>query len=413
MDFDYSEKVQKLRAELAEFMDKHIYPNEKTFYDQLNAAESRWTVPPVMEELKEKAKAEGLWNLFLPDSEFGAGLTNLEYAPLCEIMGRSPIAPEVFNCSPPDTGNMEVLVRYGTPEQQERWLEPLLNGEIRSCFAMTEPEVASSDATNIQGRIERDGDEYVINARKWWQTGALDPRCKICIFMGKTDPEAPKHEQQSMILIPMDTEGVKIERALHVFGYDDAPHGHAEISFEDVRVPAENILWEEGKGFQVAQARLGPGRIHHCMRLIGVAERSIELMCERAKEREAFGKPLAEQGVIMEWIADSRIEIEQSRLLTLNAAHMMDTVGSKEAKAEIAMIKVVAPNVALRVLERAIQAFGGAGVSDDFPLASFWAASRTLRLADGPDEVHRVAIAKLELKKERKENMVTEEAKGG
>jgi len=413
MDFDYSEKVQKLRAELAEFMDEHVYPNEKTFYDQLNAAESRWTVPPVVEELKEKAKAEGLWNLFLPDSEFGAGLTNLEYAPLCEIMGRSPIAPEVFNCSPPDTGNMEVLVRYGTPEQQERWLEPLLNGEIRSCFAMTEPEVASSDATNIQGRIERDGDEYVINAHKWWQTGALDPRCKICIFMGKTDPEAPKHEQQSMVLIPMDTEGVKIERALHVFGYDDAPHGHAEISFEDVRVPAENILWEEGKGFQVAQARLGPGRIHHCMRLIGVAERSIELMCERAKEREAFGKPLAEQGVIMEWIADSRIEIEQSRLLTLNAAHMMDTVGSKEAKAEIAMIKVVAPNVALRVLERAIQAFGGAGVSDDFPLASFWAASRTLRLADGPDEVHRVAIAKLELKKERKENMVTEEAKGG
>jgi acyl-CoA dehydrogenase len=413
MDFDYSEKVQKLRAELAEFMDEHVYPNEKTFYDQLNAVESRWTVPPVMEELKEKAKAEGLWNLFLPDSEFGAGLTNLEYAPLCEIMGRSPIAPEVFNCSPPDTGNMEVLVRYGTPEQQEKWLEPLLSGEIRSCFAMTEPEVSSSDATNIQGRIERDGDEYVINARKWWQTGALDPRCKICIFMGKTDPEAPKHEQQSMVLIPMDTEGVKIERALHVFGYDDAPHGHAEISFEDVRVPAENILWEEGKGFQVAQARLGPGRIHHCMRLIGVAERAIELMCERAKEREAFGKPLAEQGVIMEWIADSRIEIEQSRLLTLNAAHMMDTVGSKEAKAEIAMIKVVAPNVALRVLDRAIQAFGGSGVSDDFPLASLWATSRTLRLADGPDEVHRVAIAKLELKKERKENLVTEEAKGG
>jgi acyl-CoA dehydrogenase len=413
MDFDYSEKVQKLRAELAEFMDEHVYPNEKTFYDQLNAVESRWTVPPVMEELKERAKAEGLWNLFLPDSEFGAGLTNLEYAPLCEIMGRSPIAPEVFNCSPPDTGNMEVLVRYGTPEQQEKWLEPLLSGEIRSCFAMTEPEVSSSDATNIQGRIERDGDEYVINARKWWQTGALDPRCKICIFMGKTDPEAPKHEQQSMVLIPMDTEGVKIERALHVFGYDDAPHGHAEISFEDVRVPAENILWEEGKGFQVAQARLGPGRIHHCMRLIGVAERAIELMCERAKEREAFGKPLAEQGVIMEWIADSRIEIEQSRLLTLNAAHMMDTVGSKEAKAEIAMIKVVAPNVALRVLDRAIQAFGGSGVSDDFPLASLWATSRTLRLADGPDEVHRVAIAKLELKKERKENLVTEEAKGG
>ncbi len=412
MDFDYSEKVQKLRGELAEFMNEHIYPNERTFHEQLNAGESRWTVPPIMEELKEKAKAEGLWNLFLPDSELGAGLTNLEYAPLCEIMGRSPIAPEVFNCSPPDTGNMEVLIRYGTPEQQEKWLKPLLDGEIRSCFAMTEPEVASSDATNIQSRIERDGDEYVINGRKWWQTGALDPRCKICIFMGKTDPEAPRHEQQSMILVPMDTPGVEIERTLPVFGYDDAPHGHAEISFNDVRVPAENLIWEEGKGFQVAQARLGPGRIHHCMRLIGVAERAIEQMCERVKEREAFGKPLAEQGVVMEWIADSRIEIEQSRLLTLKAAYMMDTVGNKEAKAEIAMIKVVAPNVALRVLDRAIQAHGGAGVSDDFPLANFWAASRTLRLADGPDEVHRVALAKQELKKERKEKLVTEEAKG-
>ena len=412
MDFDYSEKVQKLRTELAEFMEEHVYPNEKTFQDQLNAAEGRWTIPPIMEELKEKAKAAGLWNLFLPDSDLGAGLTNLEYAPLCEIMGRSPIAPEVFNCSPPDTGNMEVLVRYGTPEQQEEWLKPLLDGQIRSCFAMTEPDVASSDATNIQGRIERDGDEYVINGKKWWQTGALDPRCKICIFMGKTDPEALRHEQQSMILVPLDTPGVKIERTLPVFGYDDAPHGHAEISFEDVRVPAENIIWEEGKGFAIAQGRLGPGRIHHCMRLVGVAERAIELMCERVKAREAFGKPLAEQGVIMEWIADSRIEIEQSRLLTLNAAHMMDTVGNKEAKAEIAMIKVVAPNVTLRVLDRAIQAFGGAGVSDDFPLASFWAASRTLRLADGPDEVHRVAVAKLELKKEHQGNLVTEEAKG-
>jgi len=411
MNFDYSEKVQELREELMQFMDEHVYPNEKTFHEQLNAAESRWTVPPIMEELKEKAKAQDLWNLFLPDSDLGAGLTNLEYAPLCEIMGRSPIAPEVFNCSAPDTGNMEVLIRYGTPEQQEKWLKPLLAGEIRSCFCMTEPDVASSDATNIQGRIERDGDEYVINGQKWWSSGAPDPRCKISIFMGKTDLEAKRHEQQSMILIPLDTPGVKIKRTISVFGYDDAPHGHAEISFNDVRVPAENILWEEGKGFAIAQGRLGPGRIHHCMRLIGVAERSIELMCERVKEREAFGKPLAEQGVIMEWITDSRIEIEQSRLLTLKAAHMMDTVGNKEAKAEIAMIKVVAPNVTLRVLDRAIQAFGGASVSDDFPLANFWAASRTLRLADGPDEVHRAAVAKLELKKERESSLTTEKAK--
>ena len=411
MNFDYSEKVQELREELMQFMNEHVYPNEKTFHEQLNAAESRWTVPPIMEELKEKAKAQDLWNLFLPDSDLGAGLTNLEYAPLCEIMGRSPIAPEVFNCSAPDTGNMEVLIRYGTPEQQEKWLKPLLAGEIRSCFCMTEPDVASSDATNIQGRIERDGDEYVINGQKWWSSGAPDPRCKISIFMGKTDLEAKRHEQQSMILIPLDTPGVKIKRTISVFGYDDAPHGHAEISFNDVRVPAENILWEEGKGFAIAQGRLGPGRIHHCMRLIGVAERSIELMCERVKEREAFGKPLAEQGVIMEWITDSRIEIEQSRLLTLKAAHMMDTVGNKEAKAEIAMIKVVAPNVTLRVLDRAIQAFGGAGVSDDFPLANFWAASRTLRLADGPDEVHRAAVAKLELKKEREGSLTIEKAK--
>ena len=402
MNFDYSEKVQGLRARLEEFMDEHIYPNEQVYHAQLEEAESRWMIPPVMEDLKAEAKAAGLWNLFLPDSEYGAGLTNLEYAPLCEIMGRSPIAPEVFNCSAPDTGNMEVLARYGSEEQKERWLKPLLNGEIRSAFCMTEPDVASSDATNIQSRIERDGDEYVINGRKWWSSGAGDPRCEISIFMGKTDPEAARHEQQSMILVPLDTPGVTIERTLPVFGYDDAPHGHAEISFNDVRVPAENMIWDEGKGFAIAQGRLGPGRIHHCMRLIGVAERAIELMCERVKEREAFGRPLAEQGVIMEWIADSRTEIDQARFLTLNAAHMMDTVGNKEARSEIAQIKVVAPNMTLKVLDRAIQAHGGAGVADDFPLANFWAASRTLRLADGPDEVHRAAIAKLELKKERR-----------
>ena len=403
MNFDYSEKVQGLRSKLQEFMDEYVYPNEKTYHTQLSGAESRWMIPPIMEELKAEAKAAGLWNLFLPDSEYGAGLTNLEYAPLCEIMGRSPIAPEVFNCSAPDTGNMEVLARYGSEKQKERWLKPLLNGEIRSAFCMTEPDVASSDATNIQSRIERTsgGDEYVINGRKWWSSGAGDPRCEISIFMGKTDPEAARHEQQSMILVPLDTPGVTIERTLPVFGYDDAPHGHGEISFDDVRVSEENMIWDEGKGFAIAQGRLGPGRIHHCMRLIGVAERAIELMCDRVKEREAFGRPLAEQGVIMEWIADSRTEIDQARFLTLNAAHMMDTVGNKEARSEIAQIKVVAPNMTLRVLDRAIQAHGGAGVADDFPLANFWAASRTLRLADGPDEVHRASIAKLELKKAR------------
>lgn len=400
MDFLYSAKVKELQSKLTNFMEEHVYPNEKVYERQLNEQENRWNaVPLVMEDLKEKAKAAGLWNLFLPESEYGAGLTNLEYAPLCEIMGRSMIGPEVFNCSAPDTGNMEVIVRYGTEEHKEKWLKPLLAGEIRSCFSMTEPAVASSDATNIEASIVRDGEDYVINGRKWWSSGAGDPRCKIAIVMGKTDFNANRHEQQSMILVPLDAPGVTIERMLPVFGYDHAPHGHAEISYENVRVPGENILWGEGKGFAIAQGRLGPGRIHHCMRLIGAAERALELLCKRVQEREAFGRPLSSQGVIKEWIADSRIEIEQARLLTLKAAFMMDTVGNKEAKTEIAMIKVVAPNMALRVIDRAIQAFGGAGVSDDFPLAAMWANSRTLRLADGPDEVHRAQIAKLELRK--------------
>jgi len=381
----------ELRQKLLAFMDEHVYPNEPLYYDQVNQGD-RWKPVPIVEDLKAKARTAGLWNLF-------AELTNLEYAPLCEIMGRSNWAPEVFNCSAPDTGNMEVLIRYGTEEQKRQWLDPLLNGEIRSCFCMTEPDVASSDATNIQSSIAQDGDSYVINGRKWWSSGAGDPRCKIIIFMGKTDPQAARHQQQSMILVPMNTPGVTIKRMLTVFGYDQAPHGHGEIVFENVRVPASNILLGEGRGFEIAQGRLGPGRIHHCMRLIGQAERALEMMCRRVKSRVAFGKPIAEQGTIMADIANSRIEIDQARLLTLNAARMMDTVGNKAARAEIAMIKIVAPNLALRVIDRAIQAHGGAGVCQDFELAGMWANSRTLRLADGPDEVHRDAVAKLELKK--------------
>ena len=400
MDFSYSSKVQELIRKLNVFMEDNIYPNESLYEQQLNEQESRWNaIPPIMEELKRKAKDAKLWNLFLPVSEYGAGLSNVDYAPLCEIMGRSMIAPEIFNCNAPDTGNMEVLARYGTDQQKSDWLQPLLEGEIRSCFSMTEPDVASSDATNIEARIERQGTEYVINGRKWWSSGAGDPRCRIAIVMGKTDPAASRHEQQSMILVPLDTPGVKIERMLPVFGYDHAPHGHAEITYDNVRVPAENMIWGEGKGFAIAQGRLGPGRIHHCLRLIGAAERALEELCKRVQNRVAFGKPLSNQGVIREWIADSRIEIEQARLLTLKAAHMMDTAGNKAAKTEIAMIKVVAPSMALKVIDRAIQAFGAAGVSEDVPLAALWANARTLRLADGPDEVHRAQIAKLELKK--------------
>jgi acyl-CoA dehydrogenase len=397
MDFEYSQKTKDLLKRLNAFFDEHIYPNEQRFLDEV-AEGDRWQPTKIIEELKVKAKAANLWNLFLPESKRGAGLTNLEYAPLCEVMGRVIWSGEVFNCSAPDTGNMEVLERYGSEEQKKQWLEPLLEGKIRSCFAMTEPAVASSDATNISCRIERDGDEYVINGRKWWSSGANDPRCKIFILMGKTDPDNPsRHSQQSMILVPRDTKGVKILRHLPVFGYDDAPHGHAEIDFKDVRVPASNMLLGEGRGFEIAQGRLGPGRIHHCMRLIGLAERALEKMCKRSLERVAFGKPVAAQTVTLERIADARILIDSSRLLTLNAAYMMDKVGNKVAAKEIAMIKVQAPNMACQVIDWAIQAHGGGGVTDQFGLSYAYAQARTLRLADGPDEVHRNAIGKMEL----------------
>ncbi|MCM3289495.1 acyl-CoA dehydrogenase family protein [Paenibacillus sp. MER 180] len=407
MNFDYSKKVESLRKTLLEFMNDVVYPQERTYEEQLSQAGSRWEIPPIMEQMKEQARLAGLWNLFLPDSEYGAGLSNLEYAPLCEIMGRSLIGPEVFNCSAPDTGNMEVLVRYGTREQKEKWLVPLLEGNIRSCFSMTEPDVASSDATSIEATIERQGDEYVVTGRKWWSSGAGDPRCKVAIVMGKTNPNASAYEQQSMILVPMDAPGVTVKRMLPVFGYDHAPHGHAEIEYDRVRIPLDSMLWEPGKGFAIAQGRLGPGRIHHCMRLIGAAERALEVLCKRVRQRTAFGKTLDRQGVVQDWIATSRIEIEQARLLTLKAAYMMDTVGNKAAKAEIAMIKVVAPNMALQVIDRAIQALGAAGVCEDFPLASHWANARTLRLADGPDEVHKAAIAKMELRKYEEMKAIT------
>ena len=396
--FEMSEQAEKLREQLLVFMDEHIYPNEARHEEETANADNRWAPAPVLEELKAKAKAQGLWNLFLPDNDFGAGLSNFDYAQLCEIMGRVPMAPEVFNCSAPDTGNMETLARYGSPEQQRRWLQPLLDGEIRSCFSMTEPDVASSDATNIECQIQREGDEYVINGRKWWSSGAMTTNCRIAIVMGKTDPDADKHKQQSMILVPMDTPGVEIIRPLTVFGYDHAPHGHAEINYNNVRVPAENILLGEGRGFEIAQGRLGPGRIHHCMRTIGVAERALEALCQRINEREAFGQQLAQFDSIRKDVARSRLEIEQARLLTLKAAHMMDTVGNKVARQEIAMIKVAAPRMALEVLDRAIQAHGALGVSQDSFLAAAWANVRTLRLADGPDEVHLDTIAKLELR---------------
>lgn len=398
MNFDYSTKTRELQSKLQKFMDEHIYPNENAYTQEINSGDS-WQPLQLIEDLKIKAKAEGLWNLFLPEV---SGLTNLEYAPLAEIMGRVVWSSEVFNCSAPDTGNMEVLERYGTEAQKETWLKPLLDGEIRSCFSMTEPEVASSDATNICSSIKKDGDDYILNGRKWWSTGAGDARCKISIFMGKTDETAERHRQQSMILVPMDAEGVKVERLLNVFGYDDAPNGHAEISFENVRVPASNLLLGEGRGFEIAQGRLGPGRVHHCMRMIGVAERSLELMTKRSLERTAFGKKISEQGVVRQWIAEARMAIEQARLLVLKCAWMMDTVGNKAARTEIAMIKAVVPSMALKIIDRAIQTHGGGGVCQDFPLANFWAYARTLRLADGPDEVHLESIAKMELNKYRK-----------
>ncbi|HET7444231.1 MAG TPA: acyl-CoA dehydrogenase family protein [Solirubrobacterales bacterium] len=398
MNFDFTPKVERLREQLLGFMDREVYPAEPVFERELNEAASRWQIPPVMEALKKKARAEGLWNLFLPESELGAGLTNLEYAPLCEIMGRSPIAPEVFNCSAPDTGNMETLVRYATPAQQEQWLKPLLAGEIRSSFAMTEPAVASSDATNIETRIERDGSDYVINGRKWWTTNVLHPNCEVLIVMGKTDFDAAPHKQQSMLVVPLETPGITVVRGLTVFGYEDR-EGHGEVLFEDVRVPRSAVLSSEGDGFAIAQARLGPGRIHHCMRSIGAAERALDMICERALARETFGKPVAENANIQDWIAEARIELEMIRLLTMKTAWLMDTVGNKHARTEIAAIKVAAPQVAQKILDRAIQVHGGGGVSGDFPLAENWAHQRTLRLADGPDEVHKRTIARMELRR--------------
>jgi len=400
VDFEYSDKTKFALEKLSSFMNEHIYPNEQTYYEQMRGfGTDRWQIPPIIEELKGKARAAGLWNLFLPESGHGAGFSNLEYAPLCEVMGRVGFAPEVFNCAAPDTGNMEVLARYGNAAQQERWLKPLLDGKIRSAFAMTEPEVASSDATNIRTEIRRDGDDYVINGLKWWTSGILDPRCEIMIVMGKTDPNGPAHQQQSMILCESKARGVTIQRHLPVFGYDDAPHGHGEVRFENVRVPASHMLLGEGRGFEIAQGRLGPGRIHHCMRVVGVAERALEAMCRRLMTRTAFGKKIYEHSLWEERIADARIDIECSRLLTLKAAYMMDTLGNKVARAEIAMIKVAAPNMALRIIDNAIQAFGAAGVSQDFPVAYAWSAIRTLRLADGPDEVHRNQVAKFEFQK--------------
>ncbi|MFN6962982.1 MAG: acyl-CoA dehydrogenase family protein [Pyrinomonadaceae bacterium] len=395
MDFDYSAKTVDLQKRLSAFMDKHVYPNEARYQEEISGGD-RWQPLELIEELKRRARDAGLWNLFLPSI---SGLSNVEYAPLAETMGRVVWASEVFNCSAPDTGNMEVLEKYGTPEQKEKWLRPLLDGEIRSCFAMTEPDVASSDATNIRASIRRDGDYYILNGRKWWSTGAGDRRCKVAIFMGKTDESAPKHLQQSMILVPMDADGMTLERMLNVFGYDDAPNGHAEITFENVRVPKENLLLGEGRGFEIAQGRLGPGRVHHCMRLIGAAERALEAMCERASGRIAFGRPIAEQGVVRGWIAESRVAIDQARLLVLKTARMMDTSGSKAARKEIAMIKAVVPRMAESVIDRAIQVHGGGGVSQDFPLAQAWAYARTLRLADGPDEVHLETLARIELKR--------------